>query len=114
MPDKVVIIKGKLNFKEGEVPKLLADSVVDMDEAIEDTEDGAIVKVRIPAEVDEAETLELIHKLFRRNHGGATGLMYLQNGKIVRTDPRAGIEPSEGLKSQLGAIVGNSNVKIER
>lgn len=114
MPDKVVIIKGKLNFKEGEVPKLLADSVVDMDEAIEDTEDGAIVKVRIPAEVDEAETLELIHKLFRRNPGGATGLMYLQNGKIVRTDPRAGIEPSEGLKSQLGAIVGNSNVKIER
>ncbi len=87
---------------------------MDMDEAIEDTEDRAIVKVRIPAEVDEAETLELIHKLFRRNHGGATGLMYLQNGKIVRTDPRAGIEPSEGLKSQLGAIVGNSNVKIER
>lgn len=114
MPDKVVIIKGKLNFKEGEVPKLLADSVVDMDEAIEDTEDGAIVKVRIPADVDEGATLESIHKLFRKNRGGATGLIYLQNGKIVRTDPRAGIEPSENLKSQLEAIAGPGNVKIER
>jgi DNA polymerase-3 subunit alpha len=113
--DNVVVVKGKLNFKEGEAPKLLADSIKGIDETREELSgDRGLVKVRIPKEADEAEALKSIDRIFKDNKGPSTGLIYLQNGRIIRTGPGKGIEQSEELRADLETIVGAGNVKLDK
>ena len=111
--DNVVVIKGKLNFKEGEMPKLLADSVVDMDEVREATAPaGPMVKVRIPQDADEQRTLDDIDGIFKAHRGDVPALIYLKSGRIVRTGPGAGVDPSQILRAELELIAGAGNVKF--
>ncbi|MEF9922444.1 MAG: DNA polymerase III subunit alpha, partial [Anaerovoracaceae bacterium] len=79
--DKVVVIKGKLNFKEEEAPKLLADSIVELKRV----EDAITMKVKIPKDVPEKPTFEKIEKIFSENTGLIPVLIYMQNGSIIRT-----------------------------
>ena len=140
--DKVVIIKGKLNFKEEEVPKLLADTIVDIHELEENLEllkaeqdrspyplrpqnvaskppqggrsQGApadAVKVRIPQEADEQEILQQLQQIFRDFHGNTPVLIYLQNGKIVKTSPQGGVYPTITFFDTVADIVGRANIK---
>ena len=110
--DNVVVIKGKLNFKEGEVPKLLADSVTGVDE-VEGNLQGTPprLKVRIPKDIDEKRTLQILSHVFHENRGRITALIYLQNGRIVKSN--TGIEWTEFLEEELKEIVGESNVKMD-
>ena len=131
--DKVVLIRGKLNYKEGEVPKLLADRIDEMDDPGEGDAPGAqgpaartgpadaesagpgsdmLMKVRIPPRVDERVLLDRIAEVFHLAPGPAAALIYLQNGKVVRN--RAGVDPSEYVVEELKSLVGPGNVKVER
>ena len=137
--DSVVVIRGKLNFKEDEAPKLLADSVLSIDDAEalsasqkhntdtadrqEEPEKGTgstrnfsgrepdPVKVRIPKEAEEQELLTSLQEIFRNFRGNTPVLIYLQNGKIVRTGQGAGVYPSIDFFDTVAEIVGRPNVK---
>ena len=140
--DSVVVIRGKLNFKEEEAPKLLADSVIGIDDAealAASQKHGAgsaggtdrqnepgrgtgstgtfsgrepdPVKVRIPEEAEEQEILATLQEIFRNFRGNTPVLIYLQNGKIVRTGPGAGVYPSIDFFDTVAEIVGRPNVK---
>lgn len=142
--DNVVVVKGKLNFKEEEMPKLLADSVVSIHEVEELLKEGEAagsgvsrkadnqqsgqraaslggygsagrepdpVKVRIPAEAEEQEVLQLLQEIFRAHHGNTPVLIYLQSGKIVRTGQNGGVYPSIDFFDTVAEIVGRPNVK---
>ena len=110
--DAGVVVRGKLNFKEGEVPKVLADSVVSMDEVERRARGtkGPMVKIRIPADAREPRVLKQLEQIFREDQGDTEVLIYLQNGKIVRSS--VGVKMSDYLIEELNGIVGASNVKM--
>ncbi len=127
--DNVVVVRGKLNFKEEEMPKLLADSVVgirDVEEKLNgvdsnkemrprsrSAERGGIepVKVRIPQQGDEKEILEQLRLIFGRHRGNTPVLIYLQNGKIVKTADGGGVHPTVEMFDTVAEIVGWPNIK---
>ncbi len=129
--DNVVAIKGTLNFKEDETPKLLADEVLDIETAIERgfsqrgiqrnerrqtmplrREPLGIIKLRIPDDMDQTMTLEQIKVNLRRHKGEYEVLIYLPSGKMIRTQEELWAEPSEMLKLQMSAILRPENVKL--
>lgn len=137
--DRVVAIRGKVDVKEEEAPKLLADSVVDINRVEEllrepsgrtggypkraaGTKASAVpksaggvspVKVRIPGEGDEKQILSELSRIFKEHRGDVPVLIYLQSGKIVRTGEREGVRPTLAFAEKVADIVGNANVKIE-
>ena len=133
LEDNVVVVKGKLNFKEDEMPKLLADSVVgihDVEQHLQHEQaapeggrnaqggrtQGAgtgaeTVKVRIPQEADEQEILGRLQEIFKEYPGNTPVLIYLQNGKIVRTGAGGGVYPSLALFDTVAEMVGRPNIK---
>jgi len=155
--DNVVVIRGKLNFKEEEVPKLLADTIVEI-HAVEENMDllkgddrygsgyrqrqdngypaskapaaqgnpgsgdagtsgspqtapSDAVKVRIPADADERAMLNQLQQMFRDFHGNTPVLIYLQNGKIVKTSPQGGVHPTIEFFDTVAELVGRPNIK---
>ena len=131
--DTVVFIKGKLNFKEGESPKLLADLIINVDEidragqvsgedgvgkATGKANDGVTgnsrqrLKVRIPQDMDEGQILRVLERVFLENPGDIQPLIYLQSGKIVRSS--VNVDMTGYLKEELNEIVGASNIKLDR
>ncbi|MBQ1489695.1 MAG: DNA polymerase III subunit alpha [Eubacterium sp.] len=105
--DNVVLLWGKLNFKEGEVPKVLADRIEEMREET----DEILLKIKIPAAADEGPLLNRISEVLRLAPGPATALLYLQNGRTVRN--RNGVDPSDYVVEELKALVGAGNVKTD-
>ena len=140
--DSVVAMKGKLNFKEGEIPKVLADNVMLLDdpeiETIANYRAGSRrdyggrdqsaggresadsrtapavqpVKVRIPDTLEETETLDRLKEVFAKYRGETPVYIYLRSGRAVKTGQGAGVRPTAELLSDLGDIVGNANVKF--
>ena len=72
-----------------------------------------MIKLRIPAGTDAEVTLEQIRFTLQRHQGNAEVLIYMPEGKILRTTKDLWAEPSEVLKNQLMAILGSENVKIQ-
>lgn len=165
--DRVVAIKGTLNFKEDEAPKVLADEVLDIDTAIErgfsqrerssygggnrsgyssnrgahgnrtapqgnpaapqqrasasetqasvpsaKRQPAGMVKLRIPADMDEVMTLEEIKVNLKRHKGDYEVLIYLPSGKMFRTEESLWVSPSEELRKQMASILRVENVKM--
>lgn len=111
--DNVVVIRGRLNFKEEEMPKLLADSIVNIADVTEEkvTNHQNAIKVRIPADADEKSMLNELPKVFGRFRGNIPVLIYLQNGKIVKTGPGGGVNGSLDFFDTVAEIVGRMNIK---
>ena len=162
--DRVVAVKGTLNFKEEEAPKVLADEVLTIEEAFEKgftqrgsyrgSQNGAagqrqqnagsrdfakpqqpagqslhqapqqnqaaqeqpkgLVKVKLTADMNRDVTLEQVKSVLKRHPGQAQVLIYLPEGKTLRTDRQLWAEPDQNLAIQLAAILGKENVKVER
>ena len=136
--DRVVAVRGTLNFKEDEAPKILADEILDLEEAVnqgfserngrrgkesspamEKREQNlgekaeGLVKVKVPADVDQKITLEQLRSVMERHRGNFQVLIYLPDGRTFRTERNLWVEPTENLKNQLIAISGYGNVKIQ-
>lgn len=129
--DSVIAVSGALNFKEDEAPSLLADNILPIEEAAEngmpagfsrsrrvspvpqtDKPEG-MIKVKIPQGVDVNMTLSQIKNTLGRHRGKAQVLIYLPDGKILKTDSSMWAEPTEALKIQLMAVLGKENVKVQ-
>ncbi|MBQ9961125.1 MAG: DNA polymerase III subunit alpha [Firmicutes bacterium] len=137
--DSVIAVKGTVNFKEDEAPKLLADNIVLLEDAqlldkempgrsqrkfspqneikenyvpnVQKTE--GMIKLRIPKDANINVVLEQIKFTLRRHPGNAEVLIYLPDGKILRIDAEYWAMPSEALSNQLIAILGYGNVKLQ-
>lgn len=125
--DDVIAVRGTLNFKEGEAPSVLADEIVPVDQAGENFRSPArsagraaelkpdgMIKVRMPAGFDVNINLEQIKNTLRRHRGSSQVLIYLPEGRTLKTDRSLWAEPSEALINQLSALVGPENVKVQR
>lgn len=167
---KVIAIRGKLNFKEEESPKILADDILPLEEACEkgfaeprrgqgrrwqsyghsdhphdqmaassscgaksgqreqaspgrESLAGAfvqpaetrkpegLVKLRIPNGCDEKMTLQQLTLNLKRHPGNYHVIIYLTSGRALKTDSSMWVQPSDSLRNQLIAIIGEENVK---
>lgn len=111
--DRAVIVRGRLSFREGEDPSVLADSVVDIDdEARVIREAEGSLKIRIPRDSDERGLLRQIQGEIGAHPGHVQVRIYLQSGKAVKTGPGAGADGSDALLDALCRLVGPANVKF--
>ena len=125
--DRVLVISGHLNFKEGEQPKIIADSVIDIDRwepkvtiepkatiepktTIEPKATISVdaVKIRIPAEgsegceggkLSEEDVLGRIKEILKKYPGDEQVLIYKRDGKIIAT---GGTGSGPGVRPTLG------------
>ncbi len=154
--DQVIAVRGTLNFKEEEAPKVLADEILPLEEAAERgfsqrglsrqsaqrggarnvqssgqramqqpaesipagpaqqpaEQPEGMVKVKLTAEMNREITLEQVKSVLKRHPGKAQVLIYLPEGKTLRTDRQLWARPDQNLKNQLMAILGKENVKM--
>lgn len=107
--DAIISVRGTVNFKEDEAPKVLADVITDVKKILPDEEP---IKVKIPDEFPEGETLEKIRELLMANRGKNPVIIYLHGGKAVKTTEELWTEKSDDLLSGLQELLGAENVKV--
>ncbi len=119
--DAVISISGTINFKEGEVPKILAEKVSDLRALAEGEErdkgsgkkkkepDG-IVKIRLP-EGDKNELMNSIRAVMKKHSGTYQAILYMAEGGTVRTSPELWVTPDTEFRKEITDIVGEGNYK---
>lgn len=119
--DAVISISGTINFKEGEVPKILAEKVSDLRVLAEGEErdkgsgkkkkepDG-IVKIRLP-EGDRNELMNSIRAVMKKHSGTYQAILYMAEGGTVRTSPELWVTPDTEFRKEITDIVGEGNYK---
>lgn len=116
--DAIVSITGSLNFKEGEMPKLLAEKIVDLkslreirDEASADTPEG-IVKIKLPGRAQDSKAiLEKIKNVMTAHGGRYQAIIYLPEGGSFRTEKNLWVNPDSSFREKIISIVGEENYK---
>ena len=78
------------------------------------SEPAGMIKVKIPSGVNVNMTLGQIKTTLERHSGDFQVLIYLPDGKILKTEPDMWAESSNALKIQLMAILGTENVKFQK
>ncbi|MBQ9973171.1 MAG: DNA polymerase III subunit alpha [Firmicutes bacterium] len=128
--DKVIVVKGTLNFKEEETPKLLADSIVDINSPIPETAPAAeavpvpetqvkvkdgdtkVLKLRITETGErEKEILSYLRYVIGDFKGDVPVIIYLSSGKAIKASRDLWVNGSDELISRMVEILGTDNVK---
>lgn len=132
--DRIVVIRGTLNFKEEEAPKLLADSVTDIRSAASAAESGGSAAVRIGAEDENSranaaehdravklritgerinDTLSYLKYLMSEHRGNVPVLLYLEGReKALRAERNLWVDGSEEFRKKAEQVLGKENVKF--
>jgi len=110
--DRIVGVKGKLNFKEDELPKIIADTIFDVKEA-DAVANKKTVKIRIPNRGTQKEDLESIKDLLTKHRGDTPVLIYTSEGKTLKTGSDLWVDANEAFCSAVNKIIGDTNLKIQ-
>ena len=132
--DAIISVTGSINFKEGEMPKLLAENIVDLRELKEAIpEDAAkdmpekfgsgrlsakaarqpqgLIKIKLPQGMDKDEILEQIRQVMRSHPGECQTIIYLPEGGSFRTDESLWVVPDRDFQQKITDLVGAENYK---
>lgn len=112
--DAVVVVRGTVNCREEEAPKVIADWIQCLDEQ-EGAPCGAgrIVKIRIPEESDAEATLRDLLAILLRYPGESPVRIYLgSSGRSLKADTGYWVEPSGAFLEEAAGLVGRENVKV--
>jgi len=107
LKDAMVIIKGKVDFKDEE-PKILADEV-------EPINAGGFEKVylTVPAELEDSGTLERVRAILELNPGPApVYLKFPSCGQTVMVDRGCWVTPEDDVIAALAEILGEDRVNV--
>lgn len=131
--DAIISISGSINFKEGEVPKLLAERIVDLRSLRETGGDGVkanasqngklpgrqpaaepdgIIKIKLP-EGNQGSILEQIQTAMKQHKGRYQAIIYRPEGGSFRTEENLWVDPCHLFRCKITAIVGEENYKDE-
>jgi len=117
--DAIVVIKGSINFKEEEMPKMIAEHISGI-ETLEllgeskNAKEEPSVKLRVPYELDEAETLEKIKKIALEHRGDVPIIIYFEESrKKIKTSQELWVNPNETFKTCMYNMLGKNNVKFD-
>ena len=132
--DAIISVTGSINFKEGEMPKLLAENIVDLrelkDAIPEDTakdmpekfgssrfsakaarQPQGLIKIKLPQGMDKDEILEQIRQVMRSHPGECQTIIYLPEGGSFRTDESLWVVPDRDFQQKITDLVGAENYK---
>ncbi len=109
--DSVIVVKGTVNCREEEEPKILAEKIFLIDDYDGDALRAA-VKLRIPGDMDEQETLCDMKEILEAFPGDTPVIIYLtQSRKSLKTGTNLWISPCDGFFSEIEKLVGKENIK---
>ncbi|MBQ9015578.1 MAG: hypothetical protein IJ109_05595, partial [Firmicutes bacterium] len=117
--DRIVAITGSINFKEGEVPKLLADRIVDLKEMKAADQPEGLLKIRLPQgpPVMVQDMIRQISRIMKQHPGRLQSIVYLPadpehpKGSSFRTQPDLWADGSEEFRQRIIRLVGEENYK---
>ena len=132
--DAIISVTGSINFKEGEMPKLLAENIVDLRELKDAIPENAakdmpekfgsgrlsakaarqpqgLIKIKLPQGVDKDEILEQIRQVMRSHPGECQTIIYLPEGGSFRTDESLWVVPDRDFQQKITDLVGAENYK---
>ena len=115
--DAIVAIKGNINFKEEEAPKLIAEIIFPAESldllADNGNLDKRTVTIKISDAHDEKGTLEKIRKIILEHKGDAPVIVCnTDSGKKLKTSKELWVAPNDEFVSQIEALVGKGNIEV--
>jgi DNA polymerase-3 subunit alpha len=112
--DGVIVVKGTVNFKEDEEPKLLADKIFDIESfGVSNVIPMAkAVRITIPAELEEAVVLAQIREIIME-HRGETPVVITAaaSNKKYKTKSDLWVTPDENFYRKLSGLVGENCIE---
>lgn len=110
--DAVIVVRGTVNFKEDEEPKVLADRIF----GINDFNGGTvsnIVKITIPADMDENRSLSQIREIIM-DHRGDTPVVITAaaTNKKYKTKSDLWVDPTDRFIQRITKLIGKENILI--
>jgi DNA polymerase-3 subunit alpha len=120
--DSIISARGKLNFKEDELPKILVDEirplrkdpVSDGDDSAGAAhgEDGSMVKLRIPEDRDVQAVMGQIVDLLYAYKGNVPIIIYPGKGKPLKAPRELYIDAGSEFLAAASLLLEKENVKI--
>jgi DNA polymerase-3 subunit alpha len=117
--DGVVVVRGSVNFKEDEEPKLLADRIFDINDfnGFNGNGNGKIpgphtVKITIPEDLDEAQALAQIREIIMEHRGDTPVVITAAaTNKKYKTKSDLWVNPNDSFRQKLSGLVGRENIQ---
>ena len=138
--DRIIAVSGTINFKEGEMPKLLADSVTDIRTAEplrgeprqpvrqkqpqtasqpqKASQPEGLIKIRLPEgdgihNIDDQNrrVLEAVSDVMKKHPGKHQAIIYYPQGGSRRTSEDLWVTPDDDFAAEIKEIVGKDNYK---
>ena len=108
--DNVIVVRGTINFKEDEEPKLLADRIFGINDFSGGVASGT-VKITIPAELPEAETLAQIREVILAHRGDTPVIITAAaSNKKYKTKSDLWVTADESFVQTLSGLIGKENI----
>ncbi|HYE67780.1 MAG TPA: DNA polymerase III subunit alpha, partial [Anaerovoracaceae bacterium] len=109
--DAVIAVRGSVNFKEDEAPKLLADKIFDIND-FNGVPASGIVKITIPEEYDEAQSLSKIKQIIMEHKGDTPVIITaIASNKKYKTKSDLWVNPSDRFMQKLSDFIGKENIQ---
>lgn len=107
--DEAVAIKGRINFKEDEAPKILADTIVDLAVLSNKKEK---LKLRIKADMDEICALNEIKRILKAYEGDSpVYIISEERGRTIKVGKELYVSICEPLIEELGDYIDNETAQ---
>lgn len=108
--DAVIVVKGTVNCKEDEVPKILADKISDIKTTPLDASLN-VVRLTIPEYMDETLTLAEIRNILSLHKGEVPVVITSEaSRKKYKTKPDLWVHPDEVFISHISTLIGKENI----
>jgi len=110
--DAVIVVEGRLNFKEDETPKIIAQTVRPIEQI---TDSGSVkpIKFRIPDDADTETVLGSLTEIMKRHRGSIPVLIYVPGRKVMRASESMRVDGGAELIAAAQELLGYGNVKTE-
>ncbi len=129
--EKIIAVRGKLNFKEDEAPKIIAEAVAPIEvgkptvlpepgyrkyngdrKAPEPATKVQTLNLKVPKELNEMEVIQSISAILQRYPGDMPVVIYSEAlGKKIKADRSRWVTFGPDLISQLEGLLGKQNIK---
>jgi DNA polymerase-3 subunit alpha len=99
--DNVVVVKGTINFKEDEQPKLMAEKIFDLSSTHE-TSISHELKICIPINLNEVEAISALKEVLAAHKGNTSVFIKInKTGKKFKAGRDLWVTPEASLKLEL-------------
>ena len=101
MVDNIIVVKGTINFKEDEQPKLMAEKIIDL-KAVEEVIPGKTLKINIPQDLNETQALQSLKEMLTAHKGDMPVIIKIERtGKKFKASSDLWVENSPLLMKKL-------------